>query len=188
MCELFAAHRCQGAGTYFHQALTPVLVAPGKPDVIALPPAFIRPQDGHDKQDCEIAAAKRWLHQHAEHYRGMKITILGDDLYCQQPFCELLLSHGFNFILVCTLESHPTLYEWIDTLAAAGDLPQFSLTRWNGRFRDVYTYRYASAVPLRDGEDALSVNWCELTVTTKRTGPCCIAMRLRPYEDLRLQE
>ena len=28
-----------------------------------------------------------------------------------------------------------------------------------------YTYRYLNQVPLRDSEDALLVNWCELTIT-----------------------
>jgi hypothetical protein len=28
-----------------------------------------------------------------------------------------------------------------------------------------YTYRYAQGVPLAEGQDALKVNWCELTVT-----------------------
>ena len=31
--------------------------------------------------------------------------------------------------------------------------------------RETDTYRYAEAVPLRDGDDALMVNWCELTTT-----------------------
>jgi hypothetical protein len=52
-----------GQTTYYHSALTPVIVAPGRPEVISLRPEFITPQDGHTKQDCEIAAAKRWLEQ-----------------------------------------------------------------------------------------------------------------------------
>ena len=36
-------------------------------------------------------------------------------------------------------------------------------TRWTGRRREIDTYRYAQAVPLRDHEDALLVNWGELT-------------------------
>ena len=32
--------------------------------------------------------------------------------------------------------------------------------------REVYTYRYANDVPLRDSDDALRVNWVELTITT----------------------
>lgn len=31
------------------------------------------------------------------------------------------------------------------------------------------TYRYAQAIPLRDGDDALLVNWCEL-LTTDESG------------------
>jgi len=32
------------------------------------------------------------------------------------------------------------------------------------------TYRYAADVPLRDADDALKVNWCELTTTTTADG------------------
>ncbi|MEO1445612.1 MAG: ISNCY family transposase, partial [Cyanobacteria bacterium J06635_11] len=39
-----------GKVTYSHQALLPVIVAPGESSVISLPPAFITPQDGHEKQ------------------------------------------------------------------------------------------------------------------------------------------
>jgi len=46
-----------------HIAVTPTLVAPGQQNVIALAPQFVLPQDGHDKQDCERAAADRWLAQ-----------------------------------------------------------------------------------------------------------------------------
>jgi hypothetical protein len=160
-------HR-NGRVTYVHPVITPVIVAPGKAEVIALEPEFITPQDGQEKQDCEQVAAKRWIARNAKRYPA--VTILGDDLYCKQPFCELLLRHGFNFILVCKPESHKTLYEWIATFASEGDLSQFSIRRWNGRFHEVYTYRYANDVPLRDGEDALLVNWCELTHTKSTDG------------------
>ena len=43
-----------GEITYYHRAVTPVLVAPGQSEVIALRPEFITPQDGHTKQDCEL--------------------------------------------------------------------------------------------------------------------------------------
>ena len=50
-----------GRRTYYHSAITPVLVKPGNNRVIALEPEFIRPQDGQGKQQCEINAAKRWI-------------------------------------------------------------------------------------------------------------------------------
>jgi hypothetical protein len=160
-------HR-NGRVTYFHQAITPVIVAPGRREVITLAPEFITPQDNHAKQDCEQVAAKRWIERHVDRYQ--QVTILGDDLYCKQPFCALVLRHGCNFILVCKPESHPTLYEWLAGVDAAEELQQVTIRRWNGRFRTIHTYRYANAVPLREGEDALWVNWCELTITKETDG------------------
>jgi len=159
-----------GVTTYFHSAITPVIVAPGNSRVIALEPEFIMPQDGHEKQDCEQAAAKRWINEHAEQYASKKVTISADDLHCKQPFCELLLDEGFNFVLVCKPTSHKTLYEKIDSLATSESLSQLSVHRRNKRFVEVFTYRYANGVPLRAGEDALLVNWCEVTVTKGRDG------------------
>lgn len=68
---------------YSHSALTPVIVCPGRNQVVTLRPEFITPQDGQEKQDCEINAAKRWLSHFAENY-DWKATFLGDDLYA--PF------------------------------------------------------------------------------------------------------
>ena len=73
-----------GETHYFHSVLTPVIVAPGQAQVIPLVPEFVMPQDGHDKQDCENAAAKRWL-QYGQRYSALDVTILDDDLYCHQP-------------------------------------------------------------------------------------------------------
>jgi ribosome biogenesis protein Tsr3 len=50
-----------GAITYSHTVLTPVIVSPNQNQVISLAPEFIKPQDGAEKQDCELNAAKRWL-------------------------------------------------------------------------------------------------------------------------------
>ena len=159
-----------GVTTYFHSVITPVIVAPGNSRVIALEPEFITPQDGHEKQDCEQVAAKRWINKHAKQYAAKTVTISADDLHCKQPFCELLLDAGFNFVLVCKPTSHKTLYERIESLAVSDSLSQVSVHYWNGRFVQVFTYRYANEVPLRAGEDALLVNWCEVTVTKGRDG------------------
>ena len=67
--------------TYFHRAILPVIVAPGQTQVISLAPEFITPQDGCEKQDSEVAAAKRWVATHRAEFRGQPITFLGDDLY-----------------------------------------------------------------------------------------------------------
>lgn len=150
-----------GETRYFHSVITPVMVCPGQSHVIPLVPQFIGPQDGHDKQDCETAAAKRWLAQQGRRLSALNVTVLGDDLYCHQPLCQQLLDQHLNFILVCRPESHSTLYEHLEGI----DLPTVTVKRWTGKVEETYTYRYLNGVPLRDSDDALLVNWCEITVS-----------------------
>ena len=92
-----------------HAALTPVVVCPGHSQVIALPPESIMPQDGHATQDCERAAGKRWLAKHAQQVAPHGVTLLGDDLYSNQPFCAFVFHHRCNVIFTCKPDSHPTL-------------------------------------------------------------------------------
>ena len=152
-----------GTVTYSHTAITPVLVAPGNNKAISLPPEFIVPQDGHKKQDCENAAAKRWITQYAPIYKKLGITVLGDDLYCKQPICTLTLENELDFILVCKPDSHKTLYQWLEEMEALQAIETVVEKRWTGKTHHIDTYRFINQVPLRDGEDALQVNWCELT-------------------------
>ena len=100
-----------GQPLYYHTAITPVIVCPGQSQVLALPPEYIMPQDGQAKQDCERAAGKRWLKKHAEQIAPHGVTFLGDDLYSNQPFCELVLQHRCHCILTCKPDSHPKFYE-----------------------------------------------------------------------------
>lgn len=152
--------------TYFHDVIIPVLVTPESNRVITLEPEFIAPQDGHSKQDCEQVAAKRWIGRNAASFADGKVTVLTDDLNCTQPFCQLLLEQGFNFILVCKPDSHTALYEWVDFTGPA----ELAVRHWNGQFGELHTYRYVQHVPLRRGDDALYVNWCELTITHETDG------------------
>ena len=85
-----------GTVEYSHSAITPLIAVPGNNKVISLPPEFIIPQDGQDKQDCENAAAKRWLKNIAPRYAELGVTVLGDDLYCNQPICKEILKKRLN--------------------------------------------------------------------------------------------
>lgn len=157
-------HR-NGTTTYSHKAILPVLVAPGNNTVLSLEPEFITPQDGHNKQDCEHEAVKRWLKKYRTHYSLLGGTILGDDLLCDQPICLAIKDAGFNFILVCLPDSHKTLYSFLDFLAKSGSVHEYTSQRWTGKERLTDTYRFVNEVPIRDGQDALMVNWCEITTT-----------------------
>lgn len=159
-----------GKVTYFHQALLPVIVAPGNPNVISLAPEFITPQDGHDKQDCEQQAAKRWIKAYAQQFKDVQVTLLGDDLYSRQPLCELCLEKKFNFLFVCLPESHPSLYEWLDYLDANGEVHHLQQRQWDGKQWLLYHYRYVNSIPLREQQPALLVNWFEVTVSREIDG------------------
>jgi len=152
-----------------HIAVTPVLVAPGQKNVVALAPHFVQPQDGHDKQDCELAASARWLEQWGAYYGPWGITYLGDDLYCHQSHCERVLRQQSNFLLTCKPDSHTTLYEWVADFSRNGIVTTVVRTRRVGKKHFTDTYRFVNQVPLRNSDDALMVNWCEL-VTTAHDG------------------
>ena len=155
-----------GTCTHYHSAITPVMVSPLHKEVVPLRPEFITPQDGHNKQDCEIAAAKRWLSSQSSHYASGNDTLLGDDLYAHQPFCRQVLLHGYHFLFTCKPASHTYLQEWVDALEEGKDLQSMKLrvkgksNRW-----EFWHYRWANKVPLTASEGALKVNWLEVIVT-----------------------
>lgn len=154
-----------GTTTYYHSAITPVIVKPGVDRVVSLPPEFITADDGSTKQDCENKAAKRWMQSVGLRYLSerYKVVLLGDDLYAKQPVCEHTGRHGYSFIYVCKSSSHKHLYEWLSEFSSK-DLHQKTYRHWTGKKRQLYRYRYRNDVPLRDGDDALRVNWMELTI------------------------
>ncbi len=155
---------------YYHTAITPVVVCPGRSEVIALPPQYIMPQDGHDKQDCEQAAGKRWLMQHGTTLAPHHVTLLGDDLYSKEPFCSLALEQGFNFILVCKPDSHRKFYERLAFWQEQGLMAQCEQRQRKGAVTEIVLYRYLNDIFLQDGKQRLSVNWVEITVANAKTG------------------
>lgn len=156
---------------YEHQVLLAVVCAPGQGQVICLEPEFITPQDGHNKQDCEQAAIKRWVQRHADKFAPWSVTVLADDLHGHQPSCELLIASKMYFIFTCKASSHTTLYEELGLLTQVeGAIQRQTVRFWNGRYHERRVYRWAQDLPLRRGTDALRVNWCELTVYDERTG------------------
>jgi hypothetical protein len=169
-CQRCTVKVRNGVEYYTHTAITPVLVAPGESRVISLEPEFIQPQDGAEKQDCERNAGKRWLLRNAARLAPHAVTMLGDDLYCNQPFCQQVLDQQLNFIFTCKPESHLTLYQEVELLAHLGEVTQLTERHWNGQAHERFSYRYVNQVPLKAGSDACHVNWCELTVVSEETG------------------
>ena len=153
-----------GRKTYYHSAITPVFVRATSNRVIVAEPEFIMPQDGQSKQDCEINAAKRWIRGVGRKYAGMGVTLLGDDLFSKQPFCEQATETGFHYLFTCKSSSHKYLYEWTEAAEVGVDITEVVSKQWTGKERLYERYRFMNDVPLRDGDDALRVNWCELVI------------------------
>ncbi|WP_200283802.1 hypothetical protein [Rhabdochromatium marinum] len=131
ICSQTFGYNRDGNLLYRHIAFTPVIVAPGQSRVVPLAPEFVQPQDGADKQDCELNAAKRWPAAWGDRYAPWGVTLLGDDLYCHQPLCEDALARGLQVLFVCKPDSHGTLYEWVSDFERSGDLQTLERTTWN---------------------------------------------------------
>jgi hypothetical protein len=153
--------RSDGGTEYFHQFVGATIVAPGHTRVLPLPPEFITPQDGHEKQDCEQMAGKRWLQKHGQTYADLRPIYLGDDLYAKQPMCEQIIASGGHFILTCKPSSHPTLSEYLH----GATFNEHQEVHGHGKAQRIHTYRWIAKVPIRDGKDALEADWLELRIT-----------------------
>ena len=147
--------RSDGKMEYFHAFLGASLVAPGHARVLPLPPEFITPQDGAEKQDSERAAAKRWLTQHSAALAGFRPVYLGDDLFACQPIASAIQTSGGNFILTCKPSSHKTIAGYLD----GADIEEHRQIVGRPGKQMTYVYRWMNEVPLRDTKDALLVNW-----------------------------
>jgi hypothetical protein len=145
---------------HFHTVLCATLVAPGHSKVVPLAPEFVVPQDGHDKQDCESRAVRRWLEQHGAHYARFKPVYLGDDLLACQPVCEAVLAQGGHFLFVCKPSSHPTIQEYLYGIELSEHVERVK----RGKQRFTHRYRWLSEVPLRGDAAALSVNWLSIEI------------------------
>jgi len=156
----------EGVTTYYHSALAGTLVKPGNTAVLPVVPEMITNTDdtvqetSSRKQDCERNAAKRWLIKHAEEYKWLSPTLLGDDLYSNYPFCKEALERGYSFIFTCKEDSHPWLTETVEN----SYLEETSRREWNGRHHLTYTYRWLNGVEIRDNKQTLMVNYFSLSI------------------------
>jgi len=152
--------RSDGGTEYFHAFLGASIVAPGHQQVLPLPPEFIAPQDGAEKQDCERNAAKRWLARHGPAVAHLRPVYLGDDLFACQPIAAAIQQVGGNFILTCKPSSHQTIAEYL----RGAELEEHRQTVVTRGKRTTTIYRWLSAVPLRATDDALTVNWFSIEI------------------------
>jgi len=155
---------------YSHMAVTPAIMKPASEVVFPLVCEFVRQQPGLEPQDCELVAGQRWIAAHGARYRALGLTLLGDDKYANHPTCTEILQAGFHFILNCKPSSHKELYTSLEVERKSGAVEELNRRVWTGKVHLLYHYRFCNALPIRDSEDALQVNWMELLITCEETG------------------
>jgi len=156
--------RSDGGMEYFHAFLGASIVTPGHKKVLPLPPEFIAPQDGAEKQDCERNAAKRWLVRHGPAVAHLRPVFLGDDLFACQPIAEAVQKAGGNFIFTCKPTSHQTVTEYLH----GADLEEYRQTIVTRGKRTTTIFRWLSAVPIRATQDALTINWFSIEIQNQK--------------------
>jgi hypothetical protein len=147
--------RSNGKIESYHSMLAATVVAPGHSKVVPLAPEFIARQDGAEKQDCERAAVKRWHAAHGARLKPLRPVYLADDLFACHSVARMLEDGGDDFIFTCKETSHKSLYDFID--GAEPERHQEKVRK--GKTSETLRYRCIDRVPLRDGKDAMLVNW-----------------------------
>jgi len=159
------ARHADGRVVYTHSVVMPAVVKPGCPQVLPLEPEFVAPQDGHEKQDCESVAARRWIAEVAGGLSALGLTLLGDDLYANVPMIQQATQQELDFIFAAKESSHQYLYEELRSLEQLGELKAFTTTRGVGKKRRTLSYRFVNEVPLTLEASTVQVNWVELVMS-----------------------
>jgi hypothetical protein len=163
-CERCSSRELANGDTeYFHRFLSATVVSAASQAVFSLPPEFITAQDGEQKQDCELKAVKRWLARMLAQCQKFNPVFLGDDLFSKQDICTRILEAGCHFLFTCKDASHKTLAEF-----RKGLTPERH-TEFKGTGKQLREYRYSwiEGLPLRDGKEALAVNWLDVEIVNK---------------------
>jgi hypothetical protein len=159
---LVKEHR-DGRQEYSHQILQATIVRPDLRQVIPLAPEFIANEDGHNKQDCEINAAKRLIARLRASGKALPYIIVGDGLYSKQPFILILMQkpQPLHFILVAKPADHKDLFANVAGLRRGKLLERKEFRDTQGRR---HRYEWVNGVPLNAEPNSPEVNFLEYTI------------------------
>jgi hypothetical protein len=141
-------HDSAGQVHFRHTVVSGTLVKAGSHRVLPLDVEEVRNEDGQDKQDCEIKAAKRLIPRLRHEHPQLPLVIGGDDLYCHEPFILQLREHRMHHVMVCKPGSHPEVYREVEAQDALGALERGQWYEGPACRRQFYTYRLARGVAL----------------------------------------
>lgn len=158
-CCLEKKHR-NGTITYHHNMLCAALVHPAKREVFVMDSEAIQRQDGEDKNDCELNAAKRLFARMGNNYRGFSTStcpflIVEDALYANVPHLGHLQNQGYSYIINVKPDSHKTLFKHFEGRRERKQTTLFSIEQDGCMHR----FEWINDVPLNNSDGHLRVNF-----------------------------
>jgi len=147
-----------GTRTYYHQLLGAVWVHPDQPTVFPVSAEAIVKQDGSNKNDCELNAAKRLMPNVRKMLSNQQLLIVADALYANGPYIRLLQSLDMSFII--GIKEGFVLTE----VKALKEHNGLSIHSWkNGKTQ--CTAHFASGIILNGQNQDIQVNFVEYCET-----------------------
>lgn len=132
--------------TFYHNIMGGCIVHPNQKTVIPLAPEAIVRQDGSTKNDCEKVAIKRFLEQVKHDHPQLKLIILLDGLYADNPTIALIKKYGWHYIIVAKDGDHVSLIEAMNTLYDEGGVNHHTIVDNENCVK--HKFRFANKVPL----------------------------------------
>ena len=154
-------HHKNGEVSYYHQMLGAVIVHPDFPEVIPLAPEPIQRQDGHNKNDCERNAARRWLEAFRKDHPHLRITVVEDALSSNAPHIRDLRAVGTHFILGVKEADHKHLFEQFYEQLEAGKVEE--LEEVDTRTKVACSYLFINGLTLNQDNRDVKINFLQYT-------------------------
>jgi Transposase DDE domain len=152
-------HHRNGSVTYQHQMLGACLVHPDLKEVIPLAPEPIINQDGHNKNDCERNATRRWLQHFRREHPRLPVIVIEDALSANAPHLRDLRDHGMHYIISVKPGDHAFLFQQLHDADQAGRTQ--TLTEVEPATGMLHHYRFHHNVPLNESNPDELVNVLE---------------------------
>jgi hypothetical protein len=152
-------HHRNGTVSYSHQMLSAVLVHPDLAEVLPVMPEPINQQDGQEKNDCELNAARRFFPAFRQDHPNLKVIAVGDGLNANAPLIRLLVLWDFGFILVAKPGDHAFLFKRMEEAYMAGTAGV--LTVWDEPTGKLHHFRWLNQVALNESNPDMLVNFLE---------------------------
>jgi hypothetical protein len=148
-----------GSTTYYHQLLGATLVHPDRKEVIPLAPEPIINQDGHNKNDCERNATRRWLTRFRQEHPHLPVIIIEDALSANAPHLRDLRAARVHYIIGVKPGDHAFLFLHLHDADAAGRTQHLTLDDPDSGV--LHHFRFHNGVPLNESNSDELVNVLE---------------------------